>query len=142
MPTHINPQAAWASAPPDHKALFEHCDVFSMYRRWFEQQAFTHSLLQKAGFHGSLPYKYEQEQFADMMEQKRSDVQELATLKAGLWWYYEGYAGGQIATDEVRARPTLALQSGLALTSACCMCEALNPLIPVPLLPSLCLASL
>ncbi|KAF5832950.1 hypothetical protein DUNSADRAFT_10996 [Dunaliella salina] len=92
MPTHITPAAAMGTAPPHFRSLFEQNDVFSMYRRWFEQQAFLVSLFQVADLHSSIPHNYEQDQFVDIMEQKKSDVKELAMLKAGLWQYYEGFA--------------------------------------------------
>lgn len=42
------------------------------------------------------PYAQEGDQFVAGLAEQKSDIKELAGLRAGLWLYYEGISGGWV----------------------------------------------
>ena len=93
MPSYVDVVRFAAAAPAEHRHLFDCQDVFPMYRRWYEQEAFLLNLMGVAGMDECIKRPYSQEQSPFSIAQQKSDIKELAGLRAGLWVYYEGGAG-------------------------------------------------
>ena len=95
MPSYVDVVRFAAAAPAEHRHLFDCQDVFPMYRRWYEQEAFLLNLMGVAGMDECIkrPYSQEGDDFVASLDRQKSDIKELAGLRAGLWVYYEGIAG-------------------------------------------------